>query len=110
MRRVQVAHVAPGSLLAQPVLDSLGRVLLRAGAPLTTAVIACLERWRIATVTIRDAEDGDDPSCQKSHAARLREHWEQLFGPHQSDPEVALIHSALERWQKARSERQETRP
>ncbi len=110
MRRVEVTHVAPGALLAQPVLDSLGRVLLSAGAPLTTTVIACLERWRISTVTIKEAEDCDDAPCKESHAERLREHWERLFGPHQSDPEVALIHSALERWQEARSERQETRP
>ena len=110
MRRVQVAHVAPGSVLAQPVLDSLGRVLLRAEAPLTATVIACLERWRIATVTILDAEDGDDKPCHEPRAAKLRKHWEQLFGPHQSDPEVALIHSALERWQEATSQRQETTP
>lgn len=54
MRMVSVSYVEAGSVLAQPVVDSAGRVLLRTGVVLTEVYIQRLQRLGFATLSIED--------------------------------------------------------
>ncbi len=109
MRRVEVTGITPGCTLAKPVLDSMGRVLLRTGALVTPTVLTCLERWSIAAVYIDDVEAPPaEQSPEPTETHSFDNFWNQTFASHEENPEMDLIHRALKRWQSTRAATEKT--
>ena len=59
MRIVTTADCPPGALLARPVVDVTGRILLPAGSPITEATFRALRRKEVGTLVIDDEEFAD---------------------------------------------------
>lgn len=59
MRQVNVSYLSEGEILAHPVLDANGRVLLRAGAKLTNLYIEKIQSLGVNMVLIEDARLDD---------------------------------------------------
>ncbi len=110
MRQVAANEAHAGAILAEPIRDHRGRVLLKAGKPLTPTLIACLERWTIATIFIEDGEPESVASEASENETQLwlNERWEKLFEPHLDCPEMQTIHQALRQWLTTRQSQQET--
>lgn len=77
--------VPEGALLAQPVLDSHGQLLLPASVPVTRSTLQSLERRGIATVFVNLPEA--PPSLENSsmdlaeHRAQAEKRLQHLFRP-----------------------------
>jgi len=52
MRQISVEEAQVGDIIAEPIEDQNGRVLLPAGAKLSPAVLARLKGWGIFTLHI----------------------------------------------------------
>lgn len=100
MERISIHEICLDSVLAEPLLDSEGRILLSQGVRLTPTLIRRLERWCVAQVTVaslpsQHATEVDDtsdlPGC-----------WDHQFANHDDDPEMATIHRALVQWESTR--------
>lgn len=59
MRLVNVNYVSEGAVLAQPVIDSMGRTLLQSGIKLTEAYVQRLRRLGVDEVFIEDSQLDD---------------------------------------------------
>ena len=57
MRRIAVDEVQAGDLLAEPLENDQGKMLLPKGAKLSSAVISRLRGWGIKSLAV----EGDDP-------------------------------------------------
>ncbi|MCX7049551.1 MAG: hypothetical protein NTX50_29210 [Candidatus Sumerlaeota bacterium] len=60
--QVAQSAIAEGMVLAEPVINRQGQVLLPAGTALTAKHHIMLKTWGIAHVAIQTAEDGQKPS------------------------------------------------
>ena len=69
-----MAHLLPGMVLADVLLDEHGHVLLAEGAILTEATIASLARHGVAAVPVARAHPLDQPS-----AAMVQERLDHVF-------------------------------
>lgn len=72
MREIAVGQAQVGDIVAEPVVNDQGRVLLPKGAKLSPAVLSRLQGWGVNELHIEgdDAEDGDGET-----AAPLSKHW-----------------------------------
>lgn len=75
---MDVAAAQPGMEVAIAVVDAGERVLLPAGAVLSEAAIASLQRRDIATVTVL-VEQAEDPEVAAAQRARIGERLDHLF-------------------------------
>ena len=97
-------------MLAEPVLDPAGRILLQRGAVLTLGVIRRLSRWHVSKVCVLDAVDNEfavdredamedpgpvDPGTPPGDPRTI---WDQLFAPTAHSAESRCVHGALVRW------------
>lgn len=65
------AALLPGCVLAEPVCDPAGKMLLPAGATLSESVIASLVRRQIAEVVVVDADPAAVAAARDARRARL---------------------------------------
>ncbi|HIG57037.1 MAG TPA: hypothetical protein EYG11_03690 [Candidatus Latescibacteria bacterium] len=56
MRQIPVEEAEVGDIIAEPIQDQSGRVLLPAGAKLSPAVLARLKGWGVFTLNIEGEE------------------------------------------------------
>ena len=56
MRKISIEEAKAGDVIAEPVQDQNGRVLLPVGAKLFQAVLSRLEGWGVFTLGIEDEE------------------------------------------------------
>ena len=56
MRQIRVEEARVGDVIAEPIEDQNGRVLLPAGAKLSQAVLARLEGWGVFALSIEGEE------------------------------------------------------
>lgn len=70
--------VMPGVILAAPVLDAGGHVLVPAGAELTESLLASLARRDVATLTIT-RELQEDPAARAARIALVTASLDRLF-------------------------------
>lgn len=88
-----LGEVVPGCVLAAPVTDTTGAVLMPAGLSLTEARLDSLRRRGIATLVVSLPED---PEAQAHKRERIRERVMYLFR-HTADEasSQALLHAVL---------------
>ena len=56
MRQIRVEEARVGDVIAEPIEDQNGRILLPAGAKLSQAVLARLEGWGVFELSIEGVE------------------------------------------------------
>lgn len=63
MPAVSIENVKPGAVLARPIEDSMGRVLINAGEALTPQLIGVLKKRGFVEVDVHStgASDGEEP-------------------------------------------------
>jgi hypothetical protein len=88
----------PGMVLAEPVLNRLGQILLSKGSELSPRHLTVLKTWGIPTVLIESGEDeAKDPiwdeEIQKRALARIKK---RLFWNPHSPLEEEMIHLAIQ--------------
>ena len=59
MRRLYLSEVAPGDVIAKPVVNDRGMVILPRGAELTAPVIGRLQKMNVTDIVV----EGEDPSA-----------------------------------------------
>ena len=88
-----LSEVIPGTVLAAPVIDPSGAVLLPAGLSLTAAHLDSLQRRGIASVVVVPAED---PEALAIRRERIRARVMYLFRHTAHEPgSQALLHAVL---------------
>lgn len=61
-KRIGLTEVTESMVLAQPVLNQHGQLMLPAGSPITSRHITLLKMWGISSVVIESAEGEASPS------------------------------------------------
>ena len=89
----------PGMVLAEPVLNRLGQIILSKGSELSPRHLTVLKTWGIPAAVIEsgEAEVRDpirDQEIQKRALARIKK---RLFWHPQSPLEEEMIHLAIQR-------------
>ena len=59
MRRLYLSEAAPGDVIAEPVVNDRGMVILPRGAELTAPVIGRLQKMNVTDIVV----EGEDPSA-----------------------------------------------
>ena len=59
MRRIYLSEAAPGDVVAEPVVNERGMVILPKGAELTAPVISRLQKMNVTDIVV----EGDDPNA-----------------------------------------------
>ena len=59
MRRVEIDDLSPGDIVANPVVNDKGMVILPKGIKLTPSLIGRLDRWGVTEAEI----EGEDPNA-----------------------------------------------
>ncbi|MCX7935457.1 MAG: hypothetical protein N3A66_09395 [Planctomycetota bacterium] len=57
-KRLNLAELQPGMVVAQTILDNSGRTILQEGGRLTPMIIGRLEKWGVTTVVIKTDDSG----------------------------------------------------
>ncbi|MGY8825041.1 MAG: hypothetical protein ACKVJG_14085 [Candidatus Latescibacterota bacterium] len=83
MREISVEEAQAGDIVAAPVQDENGRVLLPAGAKLSPAVLSRLKGWGVVNLSI-EGDEGDEGEMGKSTEDFLGE-LEHRFAGHEGD-------------------------
>ncbi|MCI0652476.1 MAG: hypothetical protein L0Z55_11410 [Planctomycetes bacterium] len=104
MLPIATKDVVAGAVLASPVLDGDGRILLRAGTVLTAGILERLQAWSIQVVTLRgkDGESRDDVAAAEPGVSRLLARTiplETIFPAGHGSREAAIIVRAFAAWQ-----------
>jgi len=63
-KRLNLAELQPGMVVAQTILDNAGRTILQEGGRLTPMIISRLEKWGVTTVVIKTDESGSMSQLQ----------------------------------------------
>jgi hypothetical protein len=86
MREISVEEAQAGDIVAAPVQDENGRVLLPAGAKLSPAVLSRLKGWGVVNLSIEgdEGDEGDEGEMGKSTEDFLGE-LEHRFAGHEGD-------------------------
>ncbi len=64
MRQIDVAQAQVGDVIAAPLINDEGRVLLPKGAKLSPAVLSRLAGWGVQSIQL----EGDDPGAESDDA------------------------------------------
>lgn len=81
MKRVEelaTGALLPGMVVAEPVMDDAGRILIPAGAQLTETTIASLLRRELAAIRV-EREVEEDPAETEAYRLGLLERMDHLF-------------------------------
>lgn len=114
MPQISIHDIALDSVLAEPILDRAGRIILPSGTRLTPTIVRRLELWSVATVSIEGVTPtkaplptGDEPPAVSAAPApnedgREEFPWTAEFRPHRDNPQMQLIERALDLWHERR--------
>lgn len=94
LETLPVEQLQPGMQIASPVADDSGRMLLPAGAELTEATIAGLQRRGIAQVSV-ELEVEDDPAELERHRQQVTARLERLFRRAGQGKETLALYQAI---------------
>lgn len=75
MRTIKTKHLQPGAVLAEDARDRSGRLLLEAGASITTKHIQTFLAWGVAEVSVADetmVEQVAEPVAEPDPASRAQ--------------------------------------
>lgn len=103
MTKIALADVPAGSVLASPVLDTKGRILLKDGSVLSPKLVKKLQKWGVHEVQIVGGPEETDESTPKAAPVLTGTPWSEMFAPYAGQPEMDLIHCALRTWKASRS-------
>ncbi len=93
MKRIVLEELTPGMVLAKPVTNSGGMVVLAAGAALDEATIGRLRQMGLASVYI----EGEAGSADGKTLAELEAELDHRFSRVNQDPQQRLILEAIRR-------------
>ncbi len=101
MALIILNDITPGMVLAQDVLDSNGRILLREGMALTVRHIRIMKTWGVVDADIKDlsSQEAEDQSmAQLDPVARKKAELkaDQLFK--QSNLNHPVVHELYRQW------------
>lgn len=94
LETLPVEQLQPGMQTASPVADDSGRMLLPAGAELTEATIAGLQRRGIAEVRV-ELEVEDDPAELEQYRQRVTARLDRLFRHAGLGKETLALYQAI---------------
>ena len=106
VKKIDTRSLVPGDVIANPVTDRKGNILVNAGAQVTPALVRVLEKRGVADVSVHeDAMEAKHETAKISSAAanpvvqaRLAEMRERLnigFQHHVGDPVMAVLYKAV---------------
>lgn len=73
MKRISVKEAQPGMVLARPINDRQGRIIVNQGASLTALYISRLGKWSVEELYIEEPQDTDPaPAPQTPPAAKKK--------------------------------------
>ncbi len=81
MRQISVEEAQAGDIVAAPVQDEGGRVLLPAGAKLSPAVLSRLKGWGVVQLSIEGDDDGEGGKSAEDFLGEL----DHRFAGHEGD-------------------------
>ena len=87
MQTISVEQAKVGDVLAEPLLNREGKVLLPKGARLSPAVVSRMQGWGISTLAV----DGSGSSESDGPAAERVEELERRFAGLEDDPLMMYI-------------------
>jgi hypothetical protein len=93
MRKIPAAEAKVGDVIAAPVTDGQGRVLLPKGARLSAAVLSRLAGWGVRELAV----EGDDPAAPGKSAAEMVDELEHRFADWQDDPLMMDLRDVVRR-------------
>ena len=87
-------QVIPGTLLAEPVIDEMGRVLVPSGGELTESMLRSLARREIAELTVvREVEE--DAAERETYRLKQTAALDQIFRHAGEGVETRLLYQAI---------------
>ena len=87
MRQIKVEEAQVGDVLAAPLENAQGRVLLPKGAKLSAAVLARLTGWGVSGLEV----EGEDPDAPAPTDAERLDGFERRFADCMDDPLMEQI-------------------
>jgi hypothetical protein len=92
--KLPLDQVAPGTLLAEPVIDEMGRVLVPSGGELTESMLRSLARREIAELTVvREVEE--DAAERETYRLKQTAALDQIFRHAGEGVETRLLYQAI---------------
>ena len=87
MREISVGEAHVGDVVADPVANEQGRVLLPKGAKLSAAVLSRLTGWGVTRLKV----EGDEADSAGGPTADLQEELDHQFSEWEEDPLMMAI-------------------
>ena len=84
MRNIPVGQASIGDVIAEPIVNDEGRVLLPKGAKLSAAVLSRLQGWGVHQLKV-EGEDVVGEEGEATDSADLLEELEHRFGDWEGD-------------------------
>ena len=72
-RHIHIEKLEPGIVLAVPLMNRYGQVLLQAGSELTVHHLPMLKTWGIKSVLVREGENGERPEPSEDFVKKSEE-------------------------------------
>lgn len=94
LSQLPLEEVLPGMVVAAPIIDAGGRVLLPAGSTLSEGVITSLARRDIASLTV-EVEVPLDPAEAEARRARIKAQLDHLFRHAGEGEEMHALYGAI---------------
>lgn len=97
MKRIEsvpLAEVAVGMVVAEPVLDSAGRVLVPAGADVSESMLLGLRRRDVAEIRV-EREVEEDPAVSEAYRLKLVARLDHLFRQAGEGAETRALQQAV---------------
>jgi hypothetical protein len=92
--KLPLDQVIPGTLLAEPVIDEMGRVLVPSGGELTESMLRSLARREIAELTVvREVEE--DAAERETYRLKQTAALDQIFRHAGEGVETRLLYQAI---------------
>lgn len=97
MKRIEsvpLAEIAVGMVVAEPVLDSAGRVLVPAGAEVSESMLLGLRRRDVAEIRV-EREVEEDPAVSEAYRVKLVAQLDLLFRQAGEGAEMRVLRQAV---------------
>ncbi|MBI4617949.1 MAG: hypothetical protein HY720_30355 [Planctomycetes bacterium] len=97
MRELRVREAEAGMVLAKPVVDRMGRVLLQKGETLTQPILDRLEAWGVTQLfvdtgeDVREASGEHDPLSESDIMEAVDTRLAEQFQRHEGDARMRFI-------------------
>lgn len=93
-QKLPIDQVEPGTELAEPVIDDLGRVLVPSGCELTEAMLRSLARREIAELCVLQ-EVEEDAAERESYRLKQTAELDQIFRKAGEGAETRVLYQAI---------------